>query len=107
MVDFIIDLLKQNWSNSQIAELLKIDTDVVYRINYGKAHKRKNEAYPIRKELNERELRANRIKELLKENNLNNKQIAILVKCDPSVLSNINYAKAYIASNLIYPLRKS
>ena len=50
MVDFIIDLLKQNWSNSQIAELLKIDTDVVYRINYGKAHKRKNETYPIRKE---------------------------------------------------------
>lgn len=107
MVDFIIDLLKQNWSNTQIAELLKIDADVVYRINYGKAHKRKNEIYPIRKELSERELRANKIKELLKENKLSNKQIATLVKCDPSVVSNINYGKAYFDSNLTYPLRKS
>ena len=47
------------------------------------------------------------IDELLKENNLNNKQIAILVKCDPSVVSNINYGKAYFDSNLTYPIRKS
>ena len=49
----------------------------------------------------------NTIKELLKENKLNNKQIATLVKCDPSVVSNINYGKAYFDSNLTYPLRKS
>ena len=107
MIDFIIDLLKQNWSNTQIAELLSIDTDIIYRINYGKAHKRINEIYPIRKELSEREKRANQIKKLLQENKLNNKQIATLVKCDPSVVSNINYGKAYFDSNLTYPIRKS
>ena len=44
---------------------------------------------------------------LLEKNKLNNKQIANLVKCDPSVVSNINYGKAYFDSNLTYPLRKS
>lgn len=106
MVDFIIDLLKQNLSNSQIANLLGVDSDIIYRINYGKAHKRFDEIYPIRRELSERETRANRIKKLLQENKLNNKQIATLVKCDPSVVSNINYGKAYFDSNLTYPIRK-
>ena len=40
----------------------KIDSDIIYRINYGKAHKQKNESYPIRKELSKRELRAIKIK---------------------------------------------
>ena len=44
---------------------------------------------------------------MLKENKLNNRQIADIVKCDPSVVSNINYGKAYFDSNLTYPLRKS
>ena len=43
----------------------------------------------------------------IKENKLNNRQIANIVKCDPSVVSNINYGKAYFDSNLTYPLRKS
>lgn len=106
-VMLIVELLKSNWTNLDIAQMLNIDTDIVYRINYGKAHKLQNETYPIRKELSEKEIRANKIKEMLKENKLNNRQIADAVKCDPSVVSNINYGKAYFDSNLTYPLRKS
>lgn len=43
----------------------------------------------------------------LKENKLNNRQIADLVGCDPSVISNINYGKNYYDNTLEYPLRKS
>ena len=105
VVENIITLLKENYSNKEIAELFQIDDDIIYRINYGKAHKQKNEIYPIRKELSEREKRANQIKKLLKENKLNNKEIANLVGCDPSVVSNINYGKNYKDSSLIYPIR--
>lgn len=51
--------------------------------------------------------RANTIKSLLKENKLNNRQIADLVGCDPFVVSNINYGKNYYDNTLEYPLRKS
>ena len=102
----IIELLQSNWSNIDISNMLNIDTDIIYRINYGKAHKLQNQIYPIRKELSEKEIRANKIKDLLKENKLNNKQIADIVKCDPSTVSNINYGKSYFDSNLTYPKRK-
>lgn len=103
----IIELLKQNYSNTDIANLLNIDTDIVYRINYGKAHRISGEQYPIRKDKSPREKRAIEIKKLLQENKLNNKQIADLVGCDPSVVSNINYGKAYFDNKLNYPIRKS
>ena len=105
LVQEIIYLLKENYTNKEIANLFQIDDDIIYRINYGKAHKQKNEIYPIRKEIPENEKRANKIKELLKENKLNNKQIAKLVGCDPSVVSNINYGKNYKDNSLIYPIR--
>ena len=106
-VMLIVELLKSNWTNAEIAQMLNIDDDVVYRINYGRAHKLQNETYPIRKEMSKKEIRANKIKMMLQENKLNNRQIADLVECDPSVVSNINYGKAYFDSNLTYPLRKS
>lgn len=105
LVKEIIELLKENCTNKEIADIFQIDDDVVYRINYGKAHKQSEENYPIRKELSEKEKRANKIKKLLKENKLNNKEIAELVKCDPSVVSNINYGKSYKDDSLIYPIR--
>lgn len=45
----IIALLQNNYSNKEIAEIFEIDPDIVYRINYGKAHKQKDFTYPIRK----------------------------------------------------------
>lgn len=101
----IIMLLKENYTNKEIADIFQIDDDIIYRINYGKAHKQDNEKYPIRKELSKKEKRANKIKELLKENKLNNREIAELVKCDPSVVSNINYGKNYRDNSLNYPIR--
>lgn len=105
IVKEIIILLKENYTNKEIADLFQIDDNIVYRINYGKAHKQNDETYPIRKELSKKEKRANKIKELLKENKLNNREIAELVKCDPSVVSNINYGKSYRDNSLNYPIR--
>lgn len=105
VVKEIIILLKENYTNKEIADLFQIDDNIVYRINYGKAHKQKDEIYPIRKELSKKEKRANKIKELLRENKLNNREIAELVKCDPSVVSNINYGKNYRDNSLNYPIR--
>lgn len=109
IADEIISLLKENKGNAEIAKIYGIDEDIVYRINKGLAHKR-NIDYPIRKISNKKQElidRANIIKSLLKENKLNNKQIADLVRCDPSVVSNINYGKNYYDNTLDYPLRKS
>lgn len=103
-IDLIIYFLKQNYSNKEISEILKIDDDIVYRINYGLSHIKNDLDYPIRK-INYKKERADKIKQLLKENKLNNKQIALLVKCDPSVVSNINYGKSYRDENIIYPIR--
>lgn len=105
LVREIIILLKENYTNKEIADIFQIDDDIVYRINYGKAHKQDKEIYPIRRELSKKEVRANKIKELLKGNKLNNKEIADLVKCNPSVVSNINYGKNYKDDSLIYPIR--
>ena len=105
IVKEIIILLKENYTNKEIADLFQIDDNIVYRINYGKAHKQNDEIYPIRKELSKKEKRANKIKELLRENKLNNREIAELVKCDPSVVSNINYGKSYRDNSLNYPIR--
>lgn len=105
IVKEIIILLKENYTNKEIADLFQIDDNIVYRINYGKAHKQNDEIYPIRKELSKKEKRANKIKELLRENKLNNREIAELVKCDPSVVSNINYGKNYRDNSLNYPIR--
>lgn len=103
----IIELLKQNFSNKEIGDLFEIDSDIVYKINYGKAYVQPNEIYPIRQSLSPQEERAIKIKKLLKEGRLNNKEIAQLVKCDPSVVSNINYGKNYYDEYEDYPLRKS
>lgn len=108
-VDEIISLLKENKGNAEIAKIYGINENVVYRINKGLAHKR-DISYPIREITNKKQElieRANIIKSLLKENKLNNKQIAILVDCDPSVVSNINYGKNYHDDALNYPLRKN
>ena len=105
-VQQIVALLKENYTNKEISDLLELsDDDIVYRINYGKAHKMSDEQYPIRKE-DRGLIRANKIKDLLREGVLNNKQIATLVGCDPSVVSNINYGKNFKDSNLNYPIRQ-
>lgn len=103
----IVEMLKNNCTNQEIAEYFNIDPNIIYRINYGKAYRQADITYPIRKELSTKEKRALHIKRLLIEGQLNNKQIAELVGIDPSQVSNINYGKAYKDENLNYPLRKN
>lgn len=106
-VEEIILLLEKGLSNDEIAKQLHIDGDVVWRINNGRSHVQLDRIYPIRKEDSKEQKRANKIKELLAENKLNNKEIADIVKCDPSVVSNINYGKRYFDANIDYPIRKN
>lgn len=101
----IIKLLKKGYSNIAIAEKVCVCSDVVYRINYGHAHKIESESYPIRKGESEKEIRASKIKSLLEDGDLNNKQIAKKVGIDPSSVSRINSGKIYREEDRIYPIR--
>lgn len=105
VADEIIILLKENYSNVEISKKFNISPDVVSSINCGKHFKKENESYPIRKAFSKKEERANKIKTLLKEGTLNNKQIADIVGCDPSVVSNINYGKVFKDPLINYPIR--
>lgn len=107
----IIELLKQGYSNVEISNMLqnRVTPSVVSSINMGTKHKQEGIVYPIRtknKLTLSREQKAVKIKELLREGKLNNKEISDIVNCDPSVVSNINYGKTYYDKNEIYPIRK-
>lgn len=97
--------MKENYSNTEISRKLNVSPDAVSSINCGKHFKKENESYPIRKAFSKRDERANKIKALLKEGTLNNKQIADIVGCDPSVVSNINYGKVFKDPLISYPIR--
>lgn len=106
-----IELLKQGYSNIEISNILdnRVSPSTISSINMGKKHRQENINYPIRTKNNltlTREQKAQQIKEMLKEGKLNNKEIASIINCDPSVVSNINYGKTYFDENEIYPLRK-
>lgn len=109
VVESVIFLLRQGLSNLEISDKLELsDPNVVYRINYGLAHVQEGLEYPIRTSVPERVSKANEIKRLLVEQgSLTNKEISMIVGCDPSTVSNINYGKSYREEKLDYPLRKS
>lgn len=108
-VESVISLLRQGLSNLEISDKLELSsTDIVHRINYGLAHVQKGLKYPIRTSVPERVLKANEVKKLLiEQGSLTNKEISMIVRCDPSTVSNINYGKSYREEKLDYPLRKS
>lgn len=111
MVEAIITLLKQGYGNVEIANMLGngLHAGTVSAINIGDKHRRPNIIYPIRKETNNnknKKEKSEKIKKLLEEGQLNNKEIAEIIGCDPSVVSRINSGNTYKDQNRIYPIRK-
>lgn len=110
-VEAIIALLKQGYGNVEIANMLGngLKAGTVSAINIGDKHYQTDIVYPIRKETNsnkDKKTKAKQIKKLLEEGKLNNKQIAEIVGCDPSVVSRINSGNTYKDQNRTYPIRK-
>ena len=104
----IILLLQQGYKNTEIAELTNTNVGQVSAINMGRHNKQPNLTYPIRPETKEQKKfkeKAEWIKQLLEENQLNNKEIANLVSCDASCVSRINSGKNYYEKDRIYPIR--
>lgn len=104
----IILLLLQGYKNTEIAELTNANIGQISAINMGRHNKQPNLTYPIRPETNERKKfkeKAEWIKQLLEENQLNNAEIASLVSCDASCVSRINSGKNYYEEGRIYPIR--
>lgn len=111
VVENIINLLQQGYGNVEIVKIIggNLKEGTVAGINSGAKHKRKDLTYPIRKETNalkQNKEKAEKIKILLEEGKLNNKEIANIIGCDPSVVSRINSGKTYPDSNRSYPIRK-
>lgn len=100
--DIICRLKTVDETDTDTANFFNIDSDIVNKINLGKTHIREGEKYPIRESLYIR--RGRKIKKLLLTTSMTNKQIADLVKCDPSIVSNIRYGKVLFDPNLNYPL---
>lgn len=103
VIQIIQELAEYSVSNAEIARWHNIDEEIVGKINLGKTYKQPGISYPIRKD--PREVRANKIKQLLLTTNLTNKKIADKIGCDPSIVSNIKYGKVFFDKKLNYPLQ--
>ena len=109
-VEVIIALLQQGYGNAEIAKMFngEVKPGTISAINIGDKHKSPKYSYPIRKKTNEKikkQEQAEKIKYLLEEGKLNNKQISEIIGCDPSIVSRINYGKTYKDENRKYPIR--
>ena len=60
--------------------------------------------YPIRK-ISSREMRANKIKDLLINSNYTKTEIAQIIKADLETVRRINVGESFKDNNLSYPLR--
>lgn len=89
--------------------IIQPQAGTVSAINNGSKHRRSDIVYPIRKETNKEKSKKDKaeyIKKLLEEGQLNNRQIAEKVGCNPSVVSRINSGITYKDQNRSYPIRK-
>lgn len=107
----IIEKLKNtDIPQTELAKEYNVHVTTINSINYGNKYRLLDESeYPIRKETNalkQNKEKAEKIKILLEEGKLNNKEIANIIGCDPSVVSRINSGKTYPDSNRSYPIRK-
>ena len=110
-VDLIITLLKQRYGNEEIARMIgnEINANHVNAINLGVHFKKENEKYPIRKISNTQKKYnqdAEKIKDMLKNTELNMQQIANVIKCDRSKVSRINSGQIYRDKDQKYPIRQ-
>jgi len=105
-IDEIIELLiKTDLSNKEIAERYNYkDTGTINRINNGEIRRKEGIKYPIRdlKGVNE----ASKIKDLLENSNLTQKEISKLLGCARSKITMINIGANHYDEQREYPIRK-
>lgn len=97
-------LKKSNLSFDLIADKMGLDKSIIQNINTGKTYKHENVKYPIRKRYIDKK-DSDKIKHFLINTKMYYKDIAKETNTTISVVSKINYGKAWIDNNLNYPLR--
>ena len=104
--DELIDLLLNSYYTlAQIAKMLDMGYSTVKKINAGTLRKGLYPNHPIRKNVSTgNSYRANKIKELLKENKMNKKEIAKMMNVSDETVRRINIGETFFDSNLEYPL---
>ena len=104
--DELIDLLLNSYYTlAQIAEMLNMGYSTVKKINAGTLRKGLYPNYPIRKNKSTgNSFRAEKIKELLKENKMSKKEIAKMMNVSAETIRRINIGETFFDSNLTYPL---
>lgn len=101
------DLLNFSIPRRTIIKKYKITNDMVRHINEGNCWKDESLIYPLRP--HEKELinmRVKKVKQMLKETNITQKQIAKEVGWGRSAITMINIGKNHFDPNETYPLRK-
>lgn len=102
----IQDLKNWDLSFNQIVKKYRITNDILRHIKDGSSWHQDNETYPIRpndKVLNE--LKADKVKLLLKTTNLSQKEIGKQVGWNRSAVTMINIGKNHFDPNETYPIR--
>lgn len=105
--NIIKDLKNWDLSLEQIVKKYRITRDMLRHIKDGSSWHQDNETYPIRppeKEINL--LKADRVKNLLKNTTLSQKEIGKRVGWNRSAVTMINIGKNYFDKNESYPIRK-
>lgn len=104
--DELIDLLLNSYYTlAQISKMLDIGYSTVKKINAGTLRKGLYPNYPIRKNTSTgNSYRASKIKELLKENKMNIKEIAKIMNVSNETVRRVNTGETFFDSNLKYPL---
>ena len=99
-------MLDFSLSEREILKRFNITRDIFRHIREGDSWRRKDLDYPLRpseKELNER--KAQRVKEMLKETDLSQKEVARKVGFKRSYVTMINIGKHYFDEKETYPIR--
>lgn len=104
-VDQIIDLLKDNSKTiDEIAKMFGVKRYIILNINNGSTYKQIDELYPIR-ELGMTKKELNKIIELLRDENLSIKEIALKFDRHFSQIYRINRGESWHNDSIKYPIR--
>lgn len=103
--DELIDLLlNSDYSLTKIAEMLQMGHSTVKKINEGKLRKGLYPTYPIRSK-SVYEIKADKVKDLLKHSNLDFNEIAKRVNVSLATVQRVNKGESFNDKNCCYPLR--
>lgn len=102
------DLLNYSIPRKTILHKYKVTTDIIRHINEGASWRKEELSYPLRPTENQlNEIRANKVKELLRTTKLSQTEIGKQVGWNRSAVTMINIGKNHYDENIDYPIRKN